>query len=79
MRLVLSSLFFALAGLLAVPPLVFFLGLALAYAFDPRCGTPGDSGGCEMGLASIAAASAIPGALAGIATALVRHFRRQRS
>ena len=43
-----------LAGIgtaIAIPTVV-FCGILIANALNPRCGTPGDSGGCEMGLAS---------------------------
>jgi hypothetical protein len=43
-----------LAGIgtaIAIPAFV-FCGILIANALNPRCGTPGDSGGCEMGLAS---------------------------
>ena len=55
------------------------VGLVLAYSLDSRCGTPGDSGGCEMGIASLAIASALPGLAMGVAFALYRHFRGKRS
>ena len=35
--------------------------------FNPVCGTPADSGGCEMGLVSIPIQSIVPGAFIGIA------------
>ena len=35
--------------------------------FNPACGTPADSGGCEMGLVSIPIQSIVPGAFIGIA------------
>ncbi|MCT8991220.1 hypothetical protein NYR54_13115 [Chelativorans sp. SCAU2101] len=78
MRLFLTSLAFGLAGFVLVPLAVFVVGLLLAYLLDPRCGTPGDSGGCEMGMASLAFTLAIPGALGGIALAVTRHLRRRR-
>ena len=62
--LVVKSLLMGLVGLVATPIVVFFVVLTLAHLLDSRCGTPGDSGGCEMGSASIALASAIPGAIA---------------
>ena len=61
---------YALIGLLVVPVLVMFIVLGLAHLFEPSCGTPGDSGGCEMGAVSIGIISAIPAMLVGIAISL---------
>ncbi len=44
--------------------MVFALVLVLNF-FDRVCGTPGDSGGCEMGLATATVGSALPGAAIG--------------
>jgi hypothetical protein len=33
-------------------PAIVFCGILIANAMNPRCGTPSDSGGCEMGLAA---------------------------
>lgn len=76
--LVLRILGFGLLGFVATPIVVGITVLVLAYSLDSRCGTPGDSGGCEMGVASIAIASALPGLAMGIAFALYRHFRKKR-
>lgn len=35
--------------------------------FNPVCGTPADSGGCEMGLVSVPIQAIVPGAFIGIA------------
>jgi hypothetical protein len=64
--------------LIATPIMTFFLVLALAYALDPRCGSPGESGGCEMGSVSIALASAIPGAALLFMIVLIRGQRARR-
>jgi hypothetical protein len=69
---------FGLLGFVVTPIVVGITVLVLAYSLDSRCGTPGDSGGCEMGVASIAIASALPGMAMGIAFALYRHFRKKR-
>lgn len=69
---------FGLVGFIVTPIVVGIAGLALAYSVDSRCGTPGDSGGCEMGIASIAIASALPGLAIGVAFALYRHFRKKQ-
>ncbi len=76
-RLVWQALAFGLAGMIAVPAALFFIVLIAAYTFDSRCGTPGDSGGCEMGAASIAIFSSLPGLAAGVALAVVLHLRRR--
>jgi hypothetical protein len=69
---------FGLLGFVVTPIVVGITVLVLAYSLDSRCGTPGDSGGCEMGVASIAIASALPGLAIGVAFALYRHFRKKR-
>ncbi len=66
---------YGLAGLVVVPVVVMFSVLALAHLLDPSCGTPGDSGGCEMGSFSVGAASALPAMAIGIAIALWRDWR----
>jgi len=76
--LALRILGFGLLGFVVTPIVVGITVLVLAYSLDSRCGTPGDSGGCEMGVASIAIASALPGMAMGIAFALYRHFRKKR-
>ncbi len=76
--LVLRIVGFGLLGFVVTPIVVGITVLALAYSLDSRCGTPGDSGGCEMGVASLAIASALPGAAIGVAFALYRHFRTKR-
>lgn len=70
---------FGLLGFVVTPIVVGITVLALAYSLDSRCGTPGDSGGCEMGVASLAIASALPGMAIGVAVALYRHFRKKRA
>jgi hypothetical protein len=54
-----------LAGAFVVPIVVFVIVL-IRNAFDPVCGTPADSGGCEMGLFAIPITSVVPGVLIGI-------------
>jgi hypothetical protein len=54
-----------IAGALLLP-LVVFVGVLIANALDPVCGTPADSGGCEMGLVSSTATAIVPGVLIGI-------------
>jgi hypothetical protein len=73
----LRTILFGLLGLIVTPFVVLFLTLAIAYSVDSRCGTPGDSGGCEMGAASLAIVSSIPGALLGAGFGLWRGIRRR--
>lgn len=68
---------FGLLGLIVTPVVVAITVLTLAHLFDPSCGTPGDSGGCEMGAASMGFVSALPGLAIGVAFALYRHFRKK--
>ena len=75
LKLVIRSLIYGLAGLIVTPVVVMFGVLAAAHVFDLRCGTPGDSGGCEMGAAGIAVFSAIPGLALGVAIALIQGYR----
>ena len=75
--LLLRSTFFGLAGLIAIPILAFFGVLALAYAAG-GCG-PGDAGGCEMGAASFAIASAIPGFAIFFFVTLIRGLMRRKA
>lgn len=67
---------FGALGFVLTPFAVFFGGLFLAYALDDRCGTPGDSGGCEMGVASLAMASSVVGLALGIAVGIMLARRR---
>jgi hypothetical protein len=68
----------AFAGLILVPILIFILG-AIVNAFNPTCGTPGDSGGCQMWAAGMALTAAIPagiiGAVLGLAIGLRAWWR----
>ena len=77
LRLVVKVFAFGLAGLIVAPVAMFFIVLTVAHVFDPRCGTPGDSGGCEMGAASIAIFSALPGLAVGVAFALIQGYRNR--
>ena len=75
--LLFRSILAGIGGAILVPILTFVGVLVLAHTFDPRCGTPGDSGGCEMGAASIAIASALPGAAIAFAVVLVLGLRKR--
>ena len=78
-RIVLRSFVWDIIGLIVVPIATFFLVLIAAHVFDPRCGTPGDSGGCEMGSATAAIAMALPGLAFGFLLSLVLGLRRRRN
>ena len=69
---------YALAGA-AVLPLVLLIPMIVIYMVDSRCGTPGDSGGCEMGIASLMIGAVPVGAALGIALAIWRSVRRRVS
>jgi hypothetical protein len=71
-----KALLGALIGFFALPILALIVVLILNF-FNSVCGTPGDSGGCEMGLATIVVASAVPGAAIGFIVNLVRGLRRR--
>lgn len=77
LRLAGKALAFGLVGVIVTPIVVFFGVLLAAHLLDPRCGTPGDSGGCEMGAASIAIMSALPGLAAGIVLVLIQGYRKR--
>lgn len=55
-----------------VTPIVTFLLVLAALRFDPGCGAPGDSGGCDMDLVSLTILSVLPGAVLGLLFALTR-------
>jgi hypothetical protein len=59
-----------IATAIVVPTFV-FVAILIANAYNPSCGTPADSGGCEMGLASGTIAAVFIGLVlgAGIAVA----------
>ena len=53
-------------------------GLGIAnVALNPACGSPGDSGGCAMGIPAMAIGAAVLGAAAGAVLAVVRTARRR--
>lgn len=79
LKTVAKSLAFGLVGLIGLPILTGILALSLGYLFDPRCGTPGDSGGCEMGAATAAVAMALPGFAIGVGIALFTSWRRRKA
>jgi hypothetical protein len=76
--IVIRSVVWGIAGLVGVPILTFVLILALAYLFDSRCGTPGDSGGCEMGSMTAGLAMSLPGFALGFFLSLILGLRKRR-
>jgi hypothetical protein len=66
-----------LVGAFIVPIAVFVVILILEH-FNPVCGTPGDSGGCEMGLASATIMAVVPGVLLGIVVGFMLGLRGSR-
>ncbi len=77
--LILRSIAIGVAGLVAVPILTFIVVLGFAHLVDGRCGTPGDSGGCEMGSFAAAIAMALPGFAIGFFVSLIPGLRRLRA
>jgi len=72
-----SGLLWAFLGAIVLPILAFTFVL-IVNQFDSRCGTPGDSGGCEMGLLVAAAVAILPGAGIGLVIGLARAWLRAR-
>ena len=68
----------ALWGLLCafLAPAVTFVAVLFLNHFTAACGTPGDSGGCAMGLVSSTVLSIAPGAILGFLVALVHGVLR---
>ncbi|MCF8531426.1 MAG: hypothetical protein K9G48_00340 [Reyranella sp.] len=77
LRIVLKAAAYGLVGLIVTPIVVSIVVLTAAHLLDPSCGTPGDSGGCEMGAVGIGMLSALPGLAIGVAFALFQSYRRR--
>ena len=75
--LLLRAFLFGLFGLIVVPIVALFGVLALAYAAG-GCG-PGDAGGCQMGAAGFAMASAIPGFAIFFFVTLIRGLMKRKA
>ncbi len=64
-----------------VVPTFVFVAILIANANNPNCGTPADSGGCEMGLASGTIAAVFIGLVLGasiaVAAAVAARVRRR--
>jgi hypothetical protein len=69
LRVLGRALLWGLLCALVAPLITFVAVLGLQY-FDHACGTPGDSGGCAMGLVSATILSIAPGAVIGFLIAL---------
>jgi hypothetical protein len=52
-------------------PVVVFCGILIANAMNPQCGTPADTGGCEMGLAAGTIGAIVIGLALGVIVAIV--------
>ena len=69
-----------IATAIVVPTFV-FVAILIANANNPSCGTPADSGGCEMGLASGTIAAVFIGLVLGasiaVAAAIAARIRRR--
>lgn len=63
---------------LLLGPLLALLFVAGLVIFDPRCGSPGDSGGCAMGLVTVPLGVALPSSALGFAIGLARELWRMR-
>ncbi|MDP2409019.1 MAG: hypothetical protein Q8M26_01905 [Pseudolabrys sp.] len=74
-RIVRKGLLWALAGAVLLPAVLAVVVLTL-FSLNAVCGTPGDSGGCEMGLAAIVMLSPLPGLVIGFIAGLVRGSTR---
>jgi hypothetical protein len=55
-----------------VTPIITFILVLIMIRIDPACGAPGDSGGCDAGLADLTVISVLPGAALGLGLALGR-------
>lgn len=76
--MVIRSILWGIAGLIGVPILTFIIVLGMAHLLDSRCGTPGDSGGCEMGSATAGLAMSLPGFALGFFWSLILGLRKRR-
>jgi hypothetical protein len=62
-----------------VLPVAVFSIVLIANHFNPQCGTPADSGGCEMGLAAGTIVAAVVGIVAGIGVAVAMNVAERSS
>ncbi len=75
-RLLTKALLSGLVGLV-IGPLLGVIAVFGLMLFDPKCGSPGDSGGCAMGIPAMAIGTAVLCAAAGAVLAVVRTARRR--
>jgi hypothetical protein len=59
-RVLLAAVAWGLAGIAALPVLLYFSILGLSHLLDPRCAAPVADSGCATGAFGIALASAMP-------------------
>lgn len=78
LRLVGRSLLWGVAGFFAVP-LAAFAVMLVFVLLDESCNSPGDSGGCYMGLVTAPLATAPFGFVAFFVVTLVRGLHRRAS
>lgn len=76
--LILRSILWGILGAVVAPIAVGIL-LFVVTRFMPGCGTPGDSGGCEMGVAAAAFMMIPAGAIGFALVAFLRGYRRLSS
>jgi hypothetical protein len=74
-RVFLKALLWSLGGAVILPLILLVPAIGI-YAFTSACGRPGDSGGCEMGLASIVMAGVPAGAILFFLVTLIRGAMR---
>lgn len=73
--LILRAILWGALGAVVVPVLGGILLFTVTRA-DPRCGTPGDSGGCEMGIAAALIMLIPAGAIGFALVAFIRGYRQ---
>jgi hypothetical protein len=69
---------YLLLGALALP-LAVLVPMIGVYIFDSRCGSPGDSGGCEMGIATVVMSAVPLGAVLGCAFGIWRGVKARNA
>ena len=70
---------FAGIGIAIGLPIIVFCGILIANAMNPRCGTPANSGGCEMGLAAGTIAAIVIGLALAILIVIIAAIAGRRS
>jgi len=72
-RLLTKALLSGLIGLV-VGPLLGLIAVFGLMLFDPKCGRPGDSGGCAMGVLTVPVALALPSFMLFALVSLTRNL-----